>query len=163
MKKYLYIAIALFTCALGFTACGDDDGDDSSYVLVGNKGEAVAGTYNGTWTYTDADGNAKTAAGQVILAAGETSDVVLVSFPANADARLNALNGKANIAQQADRFIITNTAAAGNGLTNVDNVQAGYRIFVEGSALVMQFTMEKTGRGGYTHTYKFEGAKPAAE
>lgn len=163
MKKYIYIAIALFTCALGFTACGSDS-DDSGYAIVADKGAAVAGTYSGTWTYTDADGVATEAAGTITLAKVEDNkDVVAVSFPENTAARLKALNGKANIAQQATRFIITNTEADGNGLVNADNVKAGYRIFVDGNAIVMEFRMEKTGRGGYTHTYKFEGAKPSAQ
>lgn len=160
MKKYLYIAIALFACTLGFTACGNDS-DDSGYPIVPDKGAAVAGNYNGTWTIVDADGNKVAEAnGTIILAKdGEAKDYVVVSMADNAGARLKAMNGKANIAQQAKRFIITNTTEQ-SGLVNVDNVKAGYRIFVgEKNDIIMQFTMEKTGRGGYTHRYTFEGNK----
>ena len=160
MKKYLYIAIALFACTLGFTACGNDS-DDSGYPIVPDKGAAVAGNYNGTWTIVDADGNKVAEAnGTIILAKdGEAKDYVVVSMAENAGARLKAMNSKANIAQQAKRFIITNTTEE-SGLVNVDNVKSGYRIFVgEKNDIIMQFTMEKTGRGGYTHRYTFEGNK----
>ena len=160
MKKYLYIAIALFACTLGFTACGNDS-DDSGYPIVHDKGAAVAGNYNGTWTIVDADGNKVAEAhGTIILAKdGEAKDYVVVSMADNAGARLKAMNGKANISQQAKRFIITNTTEE-SGLVNVDNVKSGYRIFVgEKNDIIMQFTMEKTGRGGYIHRYTFEGNK----
>ena len=107
MKKYLYIAIALFACTLGFTACGNDS-DDSGYPIVPDKGAAVAGNYNGKWTIKDLDGNVvATANGTVILAKdGEAKDYVVVSMAENAGARLKAMNSKANIAQQAKRFIL---------------------------------------------------------
>ena len=163
MKKYIYIAIALFTCALAFTACGDDS-DDSSYAIVTDKGTAVAGTYSGTWTYTKEEEDAITVAGTITIAAVEgDNNIVTVSFAENTDANLKALNGKANIAQQANRFIIMNTIQDASGLENLNNQKAGYRIFVEGSSLSMRFSFEKSGRGTYNYTYKFEGAKPAAE
>ena len=163
MKKYLYIAIALFACTLGFTACGNDS-DDSGYPIVPDKGAAVAGNYNGKWTIKDLDGNVvATANGTVILAnEGEAKDYVVVSMAENAGARLKAMNSKANIAQQAKRFIITNTTEA-CGLVNVDGDKAGdvggYRIYVTDTEMLMQFTFDHTGRGSYTHRYTFEGNK----
>jgi hypothetical protein len=151
MKKYIYIALALLSSSLGFTACGDDDeGGDSNYNIVADAGAAVAGDYNGTYTRT-LNGESESANGTITLAQADKPYYVNVTFKAVPELKMEETTVKANIVQKNDNlFIISNTAGTGNALGT------SFRIYVENGKMQANFLLkQKVGRKEYEYTYVF--------
>lgn len=150
MKKYIYIALAMLCCSMGFTACSDDEGGDSNYTIVADAGAAVAGNYEGTYTRT-LDTEVKTATGTIVLAQADQPYFVNVTFKAVADFDLQEVTVKANIVQKNDKmFIISNTGGANNALGT------SFRIYVDDGKMQANFVLsQKVGRKQYEYSYVF--------
>lgn len=153
MKKIFYIALISLAFTSTFTSCEEDeDFGNSNYEIVSNPAEAVEGTYSGTWTRT-LNGTEETVEGSITLQMADDPNYVNVKFDDELSIGVNAVTVKSNIAQQGDRFIITNNVAS--------NAQGtSFRIYVENGKLTINFMKTiKSGRLSYDYSYTFEGFK----
>lgn len=150
MRKYIYIALALLSCTMGFTACSDDEGENSNYNLVADAGAAVAGSYVGVYTRT-LNGESVTAEGTITLAQADQPYFVNVTFEPVSELGLAGATVKANIIQKNDDlFIISNTGGTNNALGT------SFRIYVENGKIQCNFILEqKDGRKNNEYTYEF--------
>lgn len=155
MKKFLVAALAIMTLSFGFTSCEDDLGGDSNYTIVSDPASVVAGTYNGQYTRT-LDGESKTAAASIVIAAGSSKEYVNVTFKACDELGVPEASVPCNIMQKGNsRFIITNGIGAKNPLGT------SFRLYVDNSTDVQaNFVLSvKDGRKNFEFDFEFLGSK----
>lgn len=170
MKKYFFIALAICTCALGFTACSEDEGEDSNFTVVANPAETVASKYNITSIAEQLEADIETISDplstSIDIEPADQPHVATVKFTPMTllfrlkDPKTGEYNGqtqtittdavdlKCNVYQQgANRFVLTNTST-GNALG------FSFRAYVVDGKFQANYIMSvKNGRKKYD--YKF--------
>lgn len=160
MKKILYTLFAVLTMSLSFTACSGDDYCDETDVHDVTPEIASAGTYNGTWTVTNAStSEVAEYSGSVTLAAGETEYQTIVTGtcvdPANTQNW--TYSAPANISWAGDNsFVFANTVSTSskNQFTSTINGR------IDDGALTFGFSKSvRVGRKTTTFYYVFASNK----